>query len=590
MRRPADVGSLKYGIIPGVWSRRSWFVVALGVLTAALTSCGAGDSAPVRGFGARQFLMLRDPTVRLVGQLSESRFVYATTDNVAAGGETYWSVDTGHGQVENLGPAAPDLITQLGSIEGLTCRYDAGPTVGSMPTGTATITDRQSSVATVIDRITSFVGCPTVSSPELVVLRVDDAGDQHLWAGRYDQLILVPADLIIDAIVGGNAQTVDVLAASPAAPYANGIFSINVTTAGVSPLVTPNLDDVSWARGATPDGPLRSVSIDGGRPARIGDHYVYSRQMSDGSSVTFAGPFASGSRELALFRADATLHDIGVRFETRVPALSGGLALPQYSGVAWEEPRTMGGLVLTWNDDGALLASCAWPTTGELRGAAQPGGSVWAVFDSNPVDQYPIPGPLLLVLPDAADPAVPGSGCVTVAPQDVLSADFSPDGNLLSWLSTPATGNPELWVAAADGTTPRRIGAGAIDLFDRPRFTAATRMELNLGGDLVWLDVRDDPVQVHYIAEHAFGQGHSLSQAWLVSGYALDSQDGTGTLGVVNGDSGVKRPISESVAQYSFLIRQVTTDPLNVVFLVRGRTPSPQDGLWFATVNPAELN
>ena len=543
--------------------------------------------------------MLRDPTVRLLGQLSENRFVYATRDDAAVGGETYWSADMGNGHVENLGPLLPDFTTPVGTTDGLDCRYDAGGTVGSRPTGILTVTDRSSGAVTVVDRIALFLfGCPTVSSPELVVLRVTDTGDQQLWAGRYDRLVLVPANLIIDAIVGGNTQTVDVLAAFPAAPDARGIFAIDVTTSDVSPLVTPNLNDVSWAHGATPDGALISRSIAVGFPGRIGDHYVYARPMSDGGTVMFAGPFASGSRELALFRADASVREIGLRFGTWVPPASGGFSLPRYSGLAWEEPRAMGGLVLIWNDDGAQFVSCPRPNVAvSLTGVARPGGSGWAFLVSNPVNdpsnpisQFPTPGPLLLALPDAADPAVAGSGCVTVAPQNVLSADFSPDGNVLSWLSTPTTGNPELWIAAADGSGPRLIGAGAIDLFDRPHFTANTRMELNLGGDLVWLDVRDDPVQVHYIVEHAFGQGQSLSPAWLVSGYALDAQDGTGTLGVVNRDSGVKRPISESVAHYNFLMRQVTADPLNVVFLVRGRTPSPQDGLWLATVNPADLN
>jgi hypothetical protein len=70
-------------------------------------------------------------------------------------------------------------------------------------------------------------------------------------------------------------------------------------------------------------------------------------------------------------------------------------------------------------------------------------------------------------------------------------------------------------------------------------------------------------------------------------------QAGTGTLGVVNIDTGAKRVISPEVAQYVAVPAVNSSDggmsSAYVVYLVRGRNASSQDGIWIATIGQADL-
>ena len=65
---------------------------------------------------------------------------------------------------------------------------------------------------------------------------------------------------------------------------------------------------------------------------------------------------------------------------------------------------------------------------------------------------------------------------------------------------------------------------------------------------------------------------------------------------VVNRDTGDKRLISPEVVQYSRMRERsaLTTAqaplPIRIVYVVRGRNPSAQDGLWIATVTDADLH
>jgi hypothetical protein len=89
---------------------------------------------------------------------------------------------------------------------------------------------------------------------------------------------------------------------------------------------------------------------------------------------------------------------------------------------------------------------------------------------------------------------------------------------------------------------------------------------------------------------------------WLVTGYEHSGQDGNGRLGVFNRDSGDPRPISPDVADYmspdvpSYLTTTAvfrsdvgSLTSFRIVYLVRGRNPSAQDGLWVATINVSDL-
>jgi hypothetical protein len=119
-----------------------------------------------------------------------------------------------------------------------------------------------------------------------------------------------------------------------------------------------------------------------------------------------------------------------------------------------------------------------------------------------------------------------------------------------------------------------------------------SQLELVLDTDLVWVDVHDDPVRTHYITERTFGPPLDMGR-WVVTGHDYSSQDGTGRLALVNRDSGETRPISPAVSYYLSLDLpyggtpggfQDDGRPHRIVYLVRGRNPSAQDGLWVATI------
>jgi len=178
----------------------------------------------------------------------------------------------------------------------------------------------------------------------------------------------------------------------------------------------------------------------------------------------------------------------------------------------------------------------------------------------------------------------------------VTWADFSGDASTIAWISKPDLGlDSQLWTANGDGTDPKMILSGQL----AARFiTGTAHLEMSYGGDLVWLDVRN-PNQFSYVAEKLFGYPGNVGGAWFVAGYDYSTQDASGVLGAVELDSGRKLPISPAVKQYevapqvmpddSATFGQVATGLYHVIYLVRGRNPSSQDGIWVATVQAADL-
>jgi hypothetical protein len=171
------------------------------------------------------------------------------------------------------------------------------------------------------------------------------------------------------------------------------------------------------------------------------------------------------------------------------------------------------------------------------------------------------------------------------------------------WLVQPATGDTQLWVAAGDGSQAHMIGAG---LMQNVHFVVPgeAQLELILNGDLVWLDLHESAVQLHYIAEKVFEEIYDIGVGgWLITGYEYSTQAGTATVGLVNRNTGEKRAISPDVAQFMVLSDTTGADGglfpdspgagmtgvFTVVYVVRGRNPSPQDGIWSATITTADL-
>jgi hypothetical protein len=235
-----------------------------------------------------------------------------------------------------------------------------------------------------------------------------------------------------------------------------------------------------------------------------------------------------------------------------------------------------------------------------VTGQRSPDGSKVLFVTPQQCCSYAGSGPLSL-LTLAATPSGVGS-CALLVASKVVTAAFSPDGSFMYWLVQPAAGEMQLWVAASDGSGAHLIGSGLMQNvhFINPD---GARLELILNGDLVWFDLHDSTVNLHYVAEQVFEEIYDLGGSWLITGYDYTTQDNTGTLGLVNRDTGEKRPISPDVAQFTILPEQLATDGgvvtdstdagvtnvLSVVYQVRGRNPSPQDGIWLATLTAADV-
>jgi len=205
---------------------------------------------------------------------------------------------------------------------------------------------------------------------------------------------------------------------------------------------------------------------------------------------------------------------------------------------------------------------------------------------------------VLLVSPAAA---VAGAGalvCTTLAASAAVAGGVSADRTTLFWLLAPPPedSDTELWTADTDGSGRRLMGTGPIlGPPHEPHFVSGSQLQLTLGRDLMWLDVHDDPVHMHYIIEQAFGTAVDVGD-WLVTGHDYSDQDATGRLSVVNRQTGRALPISPEVDSYmspDVAQQRYWALPadrvVHVAYVVRGRNPSAQDGLWLATVDGAAL-
>jgi hypothetical protein len=453
-------------------------------------------------------------------------------------------------------------------------------------------------VVTGIEQVyTTWPSCPTDDDPTLLVWRYETADSYSLWMGPFTYLVQAPLSIVVRQVLWREAGATLVSGSSSGATDSLGVFSIADQDPSVATeLIPATLAGGAWSAGAMPSTTLTSSGLVWpsffweGTPG----NYGYMRRMTDDSQVMFVGPYANaGARELALFAIvpDSELTWLRItpysyRYDGQVPLTT-----------TWRsvEPGVPGSTFRIWHEPTARLVTCPWPDT-EPPAAMRDPADENALF-RRPADSLTALKPgsgLLLMVPDAPD----GNPCRVLATEDVWSAGFSPDGTAMFWLVEPPDAKATLWTAGRDGSAPREIGTGFIGgTFDRqdlaPHFVTGSQLELTLNyGDLVWIDVHDDPVRTHYITEQAFGRPINLG-GWVVTGHAYSYQDANGSLALINRDSGENRPISPAVASYTSpdVNRWGTPGvfnedgrPVRIVYLVRGRNPSPQDGLWIATI------
>jgi len=551
--------------------------IALGLAVATLAACGAGTPV-TRGFDSREVLQIRDMSFSFTGW-DINTIDYSTSYD---GGYTPGTIQ--------IGPVPPpvQVLPDAGVVA------DAGVVVGNLYTcepmfdsqaslWTVNITDVQTGQETTVGDFAQLVQCPYDDST-LTILRADASGALDLWSGPFDALQQIPLPVTVDQSVGVSGSSysgitdssVVVLASLPAQPDAIGLFSIDLTTFVVTPLIPPALGTAAWATGATattgalsssslwlPPNPYRALV------SPIGSQYAYERAMADGSTIMFAGAFPSGSAsELALFEV----------------AQPSSVSVSQWGDQAiWQYQDTRGLFLYIWDGDHQQFLSCPLPASIGPLGSSTTDGTKMLLGAMPPSDFDDSGGsnsPLVLISFPTASQSDAGAGtCTLLASANVAYAGFSVDESQVFWMVRPATGDASLWTAAADGSGARMIGSGTIT---QPHYAVGTELEFELDGDLVWVDTTDSSNQLHYVAEQVFGSAIDVKGSWVVIGYDFSTQDGTGLLGVVNRDTGAKRLISPEVSQFEFGAGMFA-------YLVRGRNPSSQDGVWVATINPGDL-
>jgi hypothetical protein len=584
-------------------------------LALACVAAGAGcDSGggPARGFGSRQLVQLRDPTFTFVGAFG--RYALYALGDFAVEAPRNFAVDVESGEIIPYTTYTELPVWSTTTPPGrYACVYGstAVPDGGAAPAGiTLVVTDRTTGVETTIEDIYAYTpGCPKEGDTTVTFWRKDEAGVLTLWSGPYDaiaQVALEPSLTIVGLITFGNVRS-EVFASLPGAPDAVGIYRIDLDTFAVSEQIPAKLDGAAWISGAPDTGTLESSSVGATTSLRFrsGDLLVYARIMSDGRIVVFSGPYPSGPRELALFEYRTAL---SVEVVTQRPAdgVYGGdrIVLPVFrlSDLHLDTDE-----LLVWDRPQQRVVRCALPRGTPLQVVASRTAHSEHIlleprqFDSSVADPGGDLGPAVLLSPGAASEGDGSGACVVLAERDVSAARLSPDGTAMFWLVTPPDRwEADLWTAASDGSGRRLVGSGDIATGEEgPAFIGPSQLALRLEGDLDWFDVHDDPVHMRYIAERVFGNAIYLGR-WLILGYGYSGQDMTGRLGVVDRDATAgPRLISPEVVDYvspeypSWWDTWTTPGgepvPIHVVYLVRGRNPSPQDGVWMATVNPSDV-
>jgi len=570
----------------------------IAALAVGLPACE--DGGPVqRGFGSYQVAQFRDPTFDFVATQGDRVYYVTYREEAGAGVATYWSLDTVTGEVRNLGPTRPDF-TAPPATDRYHCEFESD---ANGLTGLFTITDTQSGVVTGIEQVyTTWPSCPTDDDPTLLVWRYETADSYSLWMGPFTYLVQAPLPIVVRQVLWREAGATLVSGSSSGAVDSLAVFSIADQDPSVATEIVPaTLAGAAWAAGTTPSTALTSSGLLWpsffweGTPG----HYSYMRLMADGSEVMFIGPYAGGAaRELALF---------GIPRDSELTWLRIAPFSYRYDGLwppttTWRsvEPGVPGSTFRIWHEPTARLVTCAWPATESPEAMGDPADEN-ALF-WRPSDGFALKpeSPLLLIAPNAPD----GNPCKLLATENVWSAGFSPDGTAMVWLVEPPDAKATLWTAGRDGSAPREIGTGFIGGTGStqqlaPHFLEGSQLELTLNGDLVWIDVHDDPVLTHYITEQTFGTPIGLGR-WVVTGHDYSDQDANGSLALVNRGSGEHRPISPAVASYASPDRNVYRrtpagvvnedgKPVRIVYLVRGRNPSPQDGLWIASITKDNL-
>jgi hypothetical protein len=573
------------------------------LLAASLAGCGGGHPA-TRGFDSREVLPVRDSTLLLwsFSERSGEPLVIYSTVPAGTSDLNYWSLDVATGNVENLGPEQPASLT---AASGPYACYLQSNT----PSGTQVlqIYDLRTNLETDVLDVVSYAACPR-SDGALAVFRTDpETGGPALWQGPFAQLQPVALSMDVEAVgqwlfdAQGTPTGVLVAAAPAEQPGAFGLYTLDLGSAAFTEDVPATPASTAWAAGALAGGSLQSTSLATGAAQSIraiGDHFAYTRTMSDGTTTMFTGPFGAGSAsELALFQAvPKAVSGSSIAFYTSSTYAAAGSGGPTVAAWSPASAAGDGSTLMVWDDDARVVVACPSSPAATLSGVVSPDGSR-VVFSDFPASSPNTPSAVTLFSLGAATGGA--DGCFAVAAAGGTDAGFSTDGQSLYWTVASGPVNSELWASAGDGSSPRMIGSGALSYVHFLPSAGSQRLEFYLDNDFVWVDLKDDPITLHDVVQQVYEGYYDLGNSWLLIGYQFSTQDGTGTLGLVDRDTGATRSISPAVTNFRAARAAAPADAgasdagdqpaYDVLYVVRGRNPSPQDGLWMARVNATDL-
>jgi hypothetical protein len=582
--------------------RSRWAAAVFGLSAVALGACG-GSEPIARAYGSTELLPIRDSTLYLSGQYDGNFLVYGT-GGVGQVPPAWWTLDLTTGAVQSYGTNMPPPYSPPTGTMTTTPPPPSLFTCNLNPSGTLQITDNTTGVETDVHDVTDVVTCPGADGI-LTVLAIDASGGDIIESGPYDQLMPVDSTITIlesfSLDTSTSPPTTIVLAAPVTAPDQHEIDSIDLSTFDVTTLVPAVPVSPAWAIGATPVGTLQSTGLAGADiVTRYYDHYFYLRSMSDGGTTLFVGPIATGpASELALFEIPA---GTPLPMSARLGYTLQGY--PKHAVLSWQFDGAAGAAsnVVLWDDTDMVLTACPWSSALAFQ-------DLWASDESHVLFEVtqpelsftPSAGPLVLLT--LGGPA--GASCQQLIDSGVVSAGFSPDAQFMFWVIQPPGAQAQVWIAASDGSGARMLPSGEItDVHFIDDGDGGARLEMTLGGELDWMDLHDATGMLHHVAEQVHGAIFDIIGGhWLIMGYRLNATDGTVTLALINRDNGQVRPISPSVVAYEVVPQHLGADGgvvspfgdagasrvFDVVYVVRGRNPSPQDGIWRATITEADL-
>jgi hypothetical protein len=167
----------------------------------------------------------------------------------------------------------------------------------------------------------------------------------------------------------------------------------------------------------------------------------------------------------------------------------------------------------------------------------------------------------------------------------VVEHHFAPGNQHLAWHAVDRLSGADngLWLGDAAGADPRRLAEGSIAFFSFSPDGQSIFITRSSGGQLSlgWLPIDGDaPVERRLADAYSSGFASGNRRALLIDRW--NEQDASGTLELVDLTTGGRQVIARAVTD--FATSGSVDGAAHMIYAVRGRFASGQDGLWQTTL------